>query len=426
MMETVSDERGMRAGQFLTGRHVRAAKRTLWPLVACAALIIQATGAAAQPVIKVAPGEDLRPLYANVQEVAEGKRIAEVSCARCHGVDGVSSVKGSPHLAGQRSAYLYLELKTYKAGARSDKPMEDAARILSEQAMVQVSAYYASLPPPPPAKLPPLKAVASRDPLTAGKAASAGCAGCHGDNGVSRIPGTPSLVGLDQKYFVAAMNGYKTGQRKDELMKSLVSAMSEADINNLALYYATLKPARAQTPVAGNQAAGKEAAAACSGCHGERGVSTTAGTPSLAGQDAQYLVNATLSYKDGSRSDDAMKAPAAALDDRTLSNIAAFYAAQQPQAPRVSRPMTTAQLAQRCDRCHGLNGNSTDPRMPAIGGQRLDYLEKVLHAYRTGARKSPEMAAMSSVLTEEDVVSLANHYARQPWRPVVYVVVPSK
>ena len=159
---------------------------------------------------------------------------------------------------------------------------------------------------------------------------------------------------------------------------------------------------------------------------GESGVSSNPATPSLAGQDAQYLVSATLAYKEGSRSDESMKAPAAALDEGALKNVAAFLAAQQPRAPKVIRPMSIAQLAQRCDRCHGPNGNSSDPRMPAIAGQRLDYLDKVLHAYRTGARKSRQMAAMSSVLSEEDVVGLANHYARQTPRPVVYVIIPPK
>jgi cytochrome c553 len=121
-----------------------------------------------------------------------------------------------------------------------------------------------------------------------------------------------------------------------------------------------------------------------------------------------------------------MKAPAAALDEGTLKNVAAFFAAQPPQAPKVVRPMSIAQLAQRCDRCHGVNGNSSDPRMPAVAGQRLDYLEKVLHDYRTGTRKSHAMAAMSSVLSEEDVAGLANHYARQAPRPVVYVIIAPK
>jgi cytochrome c553 len=84
-----------------------------------------------------------------------------------------------------------------------------------------------------------------------------------------------------------------------------------------------------------------------------------------------------------------MKALAATLDDSAMKNLSAFYAAQQPQPPKVSKPVSLAEWAQRCDRCHGVNGNSTDPRLPALAAQRADYLQKVLNAYRTGARKSP-------------------------------------
>jgi len=61
-----------------------------------------------------------------------------------------------------------------------------------------------------------------------------------------------------------------------------------------------------------------------------------------------------------------------------------------------------------------------------LAAQRFDYLEKVLQAYRTGARKSPAMAAMSEVLTEADVENLAAHYARQKARAVVYITLPAK
>lgn len=90
------------------------------------------------------------------------------------------------------------------------------------------------------------------------------------------------------------------------------------------------------------------------------------------------------------------------------------------------KPPTTAEWAQRCDRCHGVDGNSTDPRLPALAAQRVDYLENVLHAYRTGERKSPQMAAMSDLLTEADVENLAAYYARQKARAVVYVILPTK
>jgi len=49
-----------------------------------------------------------------------------------------------------------------------------------------------------------------------------------------------------------------------------------------------------------------------------------------------------------------------------------------------------------------------------------------LQAYRTGVRKSPEMAAMAAVLSEEDVEKLAAHYARQKARAFVYVISPPR
>ena len=100
-------------------------------------------------------------------------------------------------------------------------------------------------------------APAKPDPVQAGKAAASGCAGCHGEGGVSKTPGTPSLVGLDPNYLVAAMKAYKEGQRKNEVMKSMLAAVTEPDLNNIALYFALQKPARAQTPASGDQAAGK-------------------------------------------------------------------------------------------------------------------------------------------------------------------------
>jgi cytochrome c553 len=153
-------------------------------------------------------------------------------------------------------------------------------------------------------------------------------------------------------------------------------------------------------------------------------VSGNPATPSLAGQDAEYLAAALRAYKDGSRKDDSMKGPAAALDDRAMRDLAAYYAAQQPQPLNVRRPLTTAEWTERCDRCHGPNGNSTEPLMPRLAAQRVDWLEQILHAYRTGARKSTAMAAMSALMSEGDVKELSAHYARQCARAVTYLVLP--
>jgi len=398
------------------------------------ALVVSATTAgysriaAAQAAsVQAGKGEDLRAAYATPADVADGKRVADSTCAGCHGANGISSIKGVPNLAGQRPVYLYLELKAYQSGARAVGDMSNVTRPLSDRALVQVAAYYASLEPAQPAAPSTGKSTpAKSDLVQAGKAVAAACAGCHGEAGVSKMPGTPSLVGLDPKYLVQAMQAYRGGQRKNDTMKAMLAAVSDTDMKNVALYYALQRPTRAQNAAPGDQGAGKSAAAACSGCHGDRGVSINPATPSLAGQDAEYLVAALSAYKDGSRSDEAMKGIAVALDEATAKNLAAFYANQQPQPPKVSKPLTTAEWVQRCDRCHGVNGNSTEPELPALAAQRQDYLEKVLHAYRTGERKSPQMAAMSEVLSETDVESIAAYYAHQKARAVVYIMVPAK
>jgi cytochrome c553 len=382
-------------------------------------------GASAQPRINSEDGLELRTLYANSEDVAEGKRIVESACAGCHGANGVSESPGVPHLAGQRSAYLYLELKAYQAGVRGANAMNNVVGPLSDDALFRAAAYLASLDPAQNNAANSASAAAP-DPVQAGKTAAAGCAGCHGDGGISKIPGMPSLVGLDPKYLIAAMKAYKGGQRKNDTMKAMLASVTEPSMNNIALYYGLQKPARAPTPAAGDKTAGATAAAACAGCHGADGVSASPATPSLAGQDAAYIADALQGYKKGARSDETMKGLAASLDDNAAKNVAAFYASQEPKQPNVRKPLTAEEWAQRCDRCHGVNGNSADPRLPALAAQRLDYLEKVLQDYRTGARKSPQMAAMSDVLTDQDITSLAAYYARQRARGVVFVVLPSK
>ncbi|HEU5338041.1 MAG TPA: c-type cytochrome [Sulfuricaulis sp.] len=394
-------------------------------VAAVVAIVNYSSSTKVQPV-SVAPGKngDLRAVRASALEVAEGKRIAEASCARCHGMDGISKTKGIPHIAGQRPAYLHLELRAYQTGVRGEKAMDGAVKYLSDDALVQVAAYYASLEPAPPIATREKPASAKKpDPVQAGKVAAAGCSGCHGEGGISKIPGMPSLVGLDPQYLVTAMKAYKTDQRKHDIMKSLLMSKSDVDLENIALFYALQKPDRAQTPpISGKPKSGEAAAAACAGCHGNQGVSGNPATPSLAGQDAQYLVIATKAYKDGSRKDETMTGPASALDDATINDLAAFYADQTPKPPNVRKPLTTAEWAQKCDRCHGINGNSTDPLSPALAGQRADYLEKVLHDYKTRTRKSPAMAAMSDVLGDVDIADLAAHYARQKPRSVVFVI----
>lgn len=398
--------------------------RTLLQTVALvlAAVMMGAGGARAQTAPSVR--DELRPINATSMEIAAGRELAQRFCADCHGPAGISSIAGVPNLAGQRGPYLFMEMRAFLSGARGSDTMNGAITYLTPDAMSNVAAYYASLDPAqPPAQA---QGAPEVDPVLAGKAAAAACAGCHGPDGVTHTPGIPSLVGQAPNYLAGAMAAYKTGERKNDSMKAMMAAVSTAARDNIALYYALQKAERAATPIAGDAAAGQALSAPCASCHGAEGVSGNPASPSLAGQDAQYLAAALHAYKTGARSNATMKALVGALDDTAAKNLAAFFASRQPQAPNVKKPLSVAEWVERCDRCHGVNGNSTDPRMPALAGQSETYLSKVLNAYRAGTRRSPVMTAMMGGLSENEVRNLAAWYASQKARAVVYVAIPNR
>jgi cytochrome c553 len=407
-------------------------KRTVQTFVFLVVMISGDLGSEAVTPSPAIADERQQSLFISAVEVEAGKALARSFCATCHGLHGISANEELPHLAGQRAEYLYRELRAYRDGARDDASMNVAVRFLSDEALVQVAAYYASLEPP--RNIGTLlvtrdKADAdSTEPATdlveAGRAAAAACAGCHGENGNSSMPAMPSLTRQHPQYLVTAIKAYRDTGRTDDMMRPMVASLSKADIENIALYYALQEPERAATPAPGDRAAGQTAAAACSGCHGEDGNSANPDTPSLAGQDAQYLANAIKSYKDGARDHAMMRATVVSLSNADIDNLSAFYSSQEPKARAVRKPLTAAAWAQRCDRCHGVDGNSIDLRFPALAGQREDYLAKALRKYQSGARTSPMMHAMSDVLRETEISNIAAYYARKQPKAVIFVRVP--
>src|SRR3569623_1578536 len=78
-------------------------------------------------------------------DIEAGKKKTAV-CAACHGVDGNATDPQYPRLAGQYHDYLEQALREYKAGKRKNVIMGGFAKPLSEQDILDVSAYFASLP----------------------------------------------------------------------------------------------------------------------------------------------------------------------------------------------------------------------------------------------------------------------------------------
>jgi len=361
-------------------------------------------------------------LFVSSLEVEEGKRIAESVCAECHGIKGVSVEQEIPHIAGQHAEYIFNQLKAYQTGVRQEANMQKAIGFLNQEAMTQVAAYYASLDLPVPDK--PIKTSVNdldTNALDAGKAAAASCAACHGADGNGAFAGMPSITGQMPEYLISVINAYKNGDRKDAMMQLAVQSLSDDDIENIALYYALQPPKGTAAAVTGDANVGKAAAAACSGCHGELGVSSSSGTPSLAGQDSQYLIAATNAYKSGARNHDVMQSIVSSLSDDDIANLATFFATQSPQAPNVAQPLSTEQWVQKCDRCHGINGNSINPQIPSLSGQHQSYLVKSLNAYKDNTRKNTMMHAMSEMLNEKDINKLASYYSSKIRRSVIFV-----
>ena len=81
--------------------------------------------------------DELRPLSANSMDIAEGKQPAQRFCADCHGPSGISTVENVPNLAGQRSAYLYREMRAYLSGLRGNDTMNGAITYLQRHGAQQ-------------------------------------------------------------------------------------------------------------------------------------------------------------------------------------------------------------------------------------------------------------------------------------------------
>lgn len=77
--------------------------------------------------------------------------------------------------------------------------------------------------------------------VAAGKVKSANCTGCHGMNGKSSIPTNPNLAGQKEAYLIKATKDYRDGKRKDPMMSSMVSGLSDKDIEDLSAFFASVK-----------------------------------------------------------------------------------------------------------------------------------------------------------------------------------------
>lgn len=82
--------------------------------------------------------------------------------------------------------------------------------------------------------------------------------------------------------------------------------------------------------------------------------------------------------------------------------------------------------SERCQECHGEDGNSDDGRVPRHAGQYADYLIKQLRDFQTGARQHPIMSVVAEDLSESDMTDIAAYFAsRKPAKSLSAVDDPA-
>ena len=344
---------------------------------------------------------------ANKGDARAGQAFADRECKGCHGLNGKGTAAAIPNLAGQREQYLLASLAAYRDGKRNHAALRAVAGRMTEANTKNVVAFYAGLP-----VIPADKSVVIFSPYEAGRASAAMCAKCHGEDGNSKTPGVPTLAGQQPRYFVVAIQEYLSGVRETTPMHSLLRNLTRTEMESVALYFASQVPAQRPAPSFGDLSRGEPLTAACGGCHGPRGVSTDAATPSLAAQDPGYLISATKAYGK-TRRHDGMQRAVAGLSDKDIEDMAAFYATQRSKPAESGRTLIK-ELTEKCNRCHSDDVANAAIAIPKIGGQDKEYLVMALRSYRDDKRISSVMHNMSMPYSDSIIEGLASFYASQP------------
>lgn len=184
---------------------------------------------------------------------------------------------------------------------------------------------------------------AAQDLARAEKLAGQVCAACHAADGNSTAAANPKIAGQFPEYLAKQLADFKPREdkkpaRPSAVMNGMVAGISDADLKNLAAFYATqkLKPAAA---------ADKELAAlgqkiwrggiaasgvpACAGCHGPTGAGIPAQYPRLSGQFAEYIAGQLKAFKEGARANDPngmMRGVAGRMSEQEIRAVAEYAA----------------------------------------------------------------------------------------------------
>ena len=157
-----------------------------------------------------------------------GRQVASV-CQSCHGLDGYAQIPMAPHIGGEPAAYLAEQLRAYRSGERENKMMNVVAKVLTEEQMEDVAAWYASHTATP---------VLPEGYSTA--AAPMGCFGCHGADGIARMTDVPHLTGDSRFYLETQLEAFRSGERESGTMTAIAQRLSEDELAEVVEWYSSI------------------------------------------------------------------------------------------------------------------------------------------------------------------------------------------
>lgn len=187
-------------------------------------------------------------------------------------------------------------------------------------------------------------AAASRGDALRGMFLARRCDHCHGAEGFSAEAYIPNLVGMDKLAVWKQLEDFRSHKRLSRVMNPIADSLSSRDVADVVAYYAKL-PAFADSqdnrifpqsrPDPGHAAMasrlvsfgdGERGIPPCQACHGP--VAYRPGVPSLASQNAEYVLNQLEAFGSGNRANDInmpMRTIAMLLTEDERHALAEYY-----------------------------------------------------------------------------------------------------
>lgn len=159
------------------------------------------------------------------------------ACAGCHGTSGHSAGLAMPSLAGLNSRYLYQTMLDYRSGRRQSTIMGRLAKGYTDQELKAIASFFGTQP------WQQAEPATDEALIAQGKTLhDAQCESCHQQGGRKNHQDVPRLAGQWQEFLFNQMLDMSMDDfhgPQPLLMRQRMQALSAADIQALAAYYAS-------------------------------------------------------------------------------------------------------------------------------------------------------------------------------------------